>query len=86
MRGATDAAPPRRIVREGLLEIKRARWAARGSGVRIRGMESTERHVQVEAASLAAVIERATADLALGEEPANFVAALEAGAPDLTPG
>lgn len=37
--------------------------------------------MRAEAAGLAAVVERATADLALGEEPANFVAALEAGAP-----
>jgi hypothetical protein len=32
-------------------------------------------------ADLVAPIERATADLALAEEPAGFVAALEAGAP-----
>ena len=31
---------------------------------------------------MAAVIERAEADLSLLEEPARFVAALEAGAPD----
>ncbi len=34
-----------------------------------------------EIASLAGVIERWAADLALAEEPARFVAALEAGAP-----
>jgi hypothetical protein len=32
---------------------------------------------QVELANLAAAIERAAADLALAEEPARFVAALE---------
>jgi hypothetical protein len=31
---------------------------------------------------MAAVIERAEADLALGEEPSRFTATLEAGAPD----
>lgn len=35
---------------------------------------------RAEAAGMAAVIERAEADLAIGEEPARFVAALEAGA------
>lgn len=34
----------------------------------------------VEVAHMAAAIERAAADLALGEEPARFVAALEEGA------
>ena len=33
-------------------------------------------------AELAAAIERAAGDLALAEEPARFVAALEAGAPE----
>jgi hypothetical protein len=37
---------------------------------------------RAEVAGVAAVIERAEADLALVEEPARFVAALEAGAPD----
>jgi hypothetical protein len=60
----------------------RTTWNAR---VRIRGMEDTERHVRADVAGLAAVIERASADLALSEEPANLVAALEAGAPDGTP-
>jgi hypothetical protein len=36
---------------------------------------------QLAVADLAAAIERAAADLGLGEEPANFVAALAAGAP-----
>ncbi|MBI2528460.1 MAG: hypothetical protein HYV93_21065 [Candidatus Rokubacteria bacterium] len=35
----------------------------------------------VDLAGLAAAIERAEGDLALGEEPAGFAAALEAGAP-----
>ena len=34
----------------------------------------------VELANLAAAIERAAADLALGEEPSRFIAALEADA------
>jgi hypothetical protein len=34
-----------------------------------------------EAAALAAAIERWSADLALGEEPARFLSALEDGAP-----
>ena len=34
-----------------------------------------------EAASLAGAIERWSADLALGEEPARFLSALEDGAP-----
>lgn len=42
--------------------------------------------MRAEVAGLAAVMERAAADLAVGEEPANFVAALEAGAPDATAG
>ena len=38
-----------------------------------------------EVADLAAAIERAAGDLALAEEPARFLAALEAGAPDPSP-
>jgi hypothetical protein len=34
-----------------------------------------------EAASMAALIERAEADLAVAEEPSRFAAALETGAP-----
>lgn len=49
-------------------------------------MDDTQRHVRADVASLAAVIERAAADLALGEEPSNFAAALESGAPDTTVG
>jgi hypothetical protein len=37
---------------------------------------------RAEAASMAALIERAEVDLAVAEEPSRFVAALEAGAPD----
>jgi len=33
---------------------------------------------------MAALIERAEADLAIGEEPSRFAAALEAGAPEDT--
>jgi hypothetical protein len=36
-------------------------------------------------ADLAAAIERAAGDLAVGEEPAGFQAALDAGAPPLEP-
>jgi hypothetical protein len=37
---------------------------------------------RAEAAGMAAVIERAEADLALAEEPSRFAAALDAAAPD----
>ncbi len=43
---------------------------------------SAERALQGQLADLAAVIERAAGDLALAEEPARFLAALEAGAPE----
>lgn len=36
---------------------------------------------QAEVAALLGVIERMAADLALGEEPSRFIAALEAGRP-----
>ena len=49
-------------------------------------MNDTERHVQADAAALAAVVERAAADLALGEEQSNLAAALEAGAPAVPEG
>jgi hypothetical protein len=45
-------------------------------------MGGPERGLQAELASLAAAIERAAADLALAEEPARFVAALDDAAPD----
>ncbi|HZS34413.1 MAG TPA: hypothetical protein VFC42_13650 [Methylomirabilota bacterium] len=47
-----------------------------------------ERARQLAAADLAAAIERAAGDLAIAEEPAGFVAALDAGAPrgDAAPG
>lgn len=38
-----------------------------------------------ELASLAGAIERWAADLAMAEEPARFIAALEAGAPSARP-
>ena len=41
---------------------------------------------RAEAAGMAALIERAEADLALAEEPSRFAAALEAGAPADTEG
>lgn len=40
------------------------------------------RHVAATAADLAAVVERMAGDLSLAEEPAGFVTALEAAAPD----
>ncbi len=40
----------------------------------------TEPKAPVEVAHMAAAIERAAADLALGEEPSGFVAALEGAA------
>jgi len=45
-------------------------------------MTERERAVQAAAAALAAAIERAAADLALAEEPARFVAVLEAAPTD----
>jgi hypothetical protein len=45
-------------------------------------MTGADRHVAATVAALAGTIERAGADLALAEEPSNFVVALEAGAPD----
>ena len=38
---------------------------------------------RAEAAGMAALIERAEADLAIGEEPSRFTAALETNAPAL---
>jgi hypothetical protein len=57
-----------------------------GRGARIRpdmsdSERAAERQVQSEVAALAGAIERAAGDLALAEEPSNFAAALEAGAP-----
>jgi len=40
-------------------------------------MSAPERRVSADVAGLAAAIERAAADLALAEEPAGFVVALE---------
>jgi hypothetical protein len=45
-------------------------------------MPVPERGLQAELAHLAAAMERAVADLALAEEPARFVAALEGAAPE----
>ena len=44
-----------------------------------------ERARQGTLADLAAAVERAAADLGLVEEPAGFLAALDAGAPPLEP-
>jgi hypothetical protein len=43
-------------------------------------MAVPERGIQAELAHLVAAVERAAADLALAEEPARFVAALEGAA------
>ena len=40
-------------------------------------MTEEERHVKAAVADMAAVIERAAGDLALGEEPAGFLAMLD---------
>jgi len=40
-----------------------------------------QRQQQAELAALAGAIERSAGDLALGEEPSNFVVALESAAP-----
>lgn len=48
-------------------------------------MSIPERRVSVEAAGLAAAIERLAADLAIGEEPAGFVLALEGDASPAEP-
>jgi hypothetical protein len=43
-------------------------------------MSPSDRQLRADVADLAALIERAGADLALAEEPSNFAAALESGA------
>jgi hypothetical protein len=43
-------------------------------------MSDPEKQVSADVAGLAAAIERMAADLAIGEEPAGFVLALEGGA------
>ena len=43
-------------------------------------MSDQDRHLRADVAGLAALIERAGADLALAEEPSNFVVALETNA------
>jgi len=48
-------------------------------------MPPTPHPASLDAADMAAVIERATADLALAEEPARFLAALERAAPSVPP-
>ena len=48
-------------------------------------MTKPDRGVRAQAADLAAVIERATGDLAIAEEPAGFQVALERGANDPVP-
>ena len=45
-------------------------------------MSDHERQLKADVAGLAALIERAGADLALAEEPSNFVVALEASVED----
>jgi hypothetical protein len=45
-------------------------------------MTAGERAIEVAAAALAAAIERAAIDLALAEEPARFLAVLEAAPAD----
>lgn len=45
-------------------------------------MSGSSTQVVAVVAALAGTIERAAADLALAEEPSNFVAALEQAAPD----
>jgi hypothetical protein len=45
-------------------------------------MVDIDRTITAQAADLAAVIERATSDLALGEEAGSFLVALEEGARD----
>jgi len=42
---------------------------------------TVRRQVQADIAALAGTIERAAGDLALAEEPSNFVRALETGTP-----
>jgi hypothetical protein len=43
--------------------------------------DASRRQVQGDVAALAGTIERAAGDLAIAEEPSNFVAVLERGAP-----
>jgi len=42
---------------------------------------AAQRQLQADLAALAGAIERTVGELALGEEPSNFAAALDAGAP-----
>lgn len=44
---------------------------------RLSNMNAPENRVSADAAGLAAAVERAAADLAIAEEPAGFVLALE---------
>ena len=44
---------------------------------RLSNMHAPENRVSADAAGLAAAVERAAADLAIAEEPAGFVLALE---------
>jgi hypothetical protein len=48
-------------------------------------MQTPENRVSADAAGLAAAIERAANDLAIGEEPAGFVLALEGDASPAEP-
>jgi hypothetical protein len=48
-------------------------------------MSSLDRRVSVDVAGLAAAIERMAADLAIAEEPAGFVLALEGDAGNAEP-
>ena len=45
------------------------------------GARARARALDADLAALAGAIERMSGELALGEEPSNFVAALDAGAP-----
>ena len=65
------------MVREGRREIKRCHEMLESAH-----MSEPARQVLVAVAALAGTIERAGADLSLAEEPSNFAAALEQGAPD----
>jgi len=57
-----------------------ARRAVGGVGGHV-GAPHVDKHTTAAVAALAGAIERASADLALAEEPSNFVAALEQAAP-----
>jgi hypothetical protein len=65
----------------GLLHAAVARDDARIPRVTSHSDPASRRQVQGDVAALAGTIERLAGDLAIGEEPSNFVAVLDAAGP-----